>query len=73
MDETYNWLNNIYTIQGNTETVQALLTGITRFLTYSYAALRVLTEQYGTRITLGDSLLSLALQSLLQIPSAVLL
>jgi ABC-type multidrug transport system fused ATPase/permease subunit len=47
-------LNNIYTIQGNTETVQALLTGITRFLTYSYAALRVLTEQYGTRITLGD-------------------
>ncbi|MGI6570904.1 MAG: ABC transporter ATP-binding protein [Caldicoprobacterales bacterium] len=54
MDETYNWLNNIYTIQGNTETVQALLTGITRFLTYSYAALRVLTEQYGTRITLGD-------------------
>ncbi|MDD2502644.1 MAG: ABC transporter ATP-binding protein [Clostridia bacterium] len=53
-EEIAVWLNNIYTTQGNTETTQALLTGITRFLTYSYVALRVLSDQFGTRIGLGD-------------------
>jgi ATP-binding cassette subfamily B protein len=53
-DEMYTWLNNIFVTQGNTETVQAFLTGITRFVTYSYVALRVLSDQFGVRITLGD-------------------
>jgi ATP-binding cassette subfamily B protein len=52
--EMYSWLNNIYVTQGNTETVQALLTAITRFLTYSYVALRVMSNRFGARITLGD-------------------
>lgn len=53
-DEMHRWLNNIYVVQGNTETTQALLTGITRFLTYSYVALRVLSDRFGARISLGD-------------------
>jgi ATP-binding cassette subfamily B protein len=53
-EEMGTWLNNVFTVQGNTETTQALITGITRFLTYSYVALRVLSDKYGTRITLGD-------------------
>ncbi|NLB42260.1 MAG: ABC transporter ATP-binding protein, partial [Clostridiales bacterium] len=53
-EEMGNWLNNVFTVQGNTETTQALITGITRFLTYSFVALRVLSDQFGIRITLGD-------------------
>lgn len=52
--EMGTWLNNVYTSQGNTETAQALLTGVTRFLTYSYVALRVLSDKLGAPITLGD-------------------
>ncbi|HHY83131.1 MAG TPA: ABC transporter ATP-binding protein [Clostridiales bacterium] len=53
-NEIYNWLNNIYVVQGNTDSIQALLTGITRFITYSYVALRVLSSRFGMQITLGD-------------------
>jgi ABC-type multidrug transport system fused ATPase/permease subunit len=53
-EEMYTWLNNIYITMGNTESAEALITGIIRFFTYSYVAVRVLSDRFGARITLGD-------------------
>ncbi|NLC45502.1 MAG: ABC transporter ATP-binding protein [Clostridiales bacterium] len=53
-EEIGSWINKVFIVQGNTKTTQALITGITRFLTYSYVALRVLSDQFGTRISLGE-------------------
>jgi len=53
-DEIYTWLNNIYVEQANTESIQAFITGVTRFITYGYVALRVLTDKFGPAISFGD-------------------
>lgn len=52
--EMYGWLRNIQVAQANTETRQGIVTGITRFLTYSFVALRVLSDRFGPLISLGD-------------------
>lgn len=52
--EITDWLNVLYTRQGNNETLQTLITALMRFMAYGYAALRVLGSQWGAMISLGD-------------------
>ena len=53
-DEIADWLNRLYTRQGNNSTLQNLFTALMRVMAYGYAALRVLGGQWGNQITLGD-------------------
>lgn len=53
-EEIADWLNRLYTRQGNNQTLQALFTALMRVMAYGYAALRVLGGQWGAQITLGD-------------------
>ncbi len=47
MTEITDWLNVLYTRQGNNETLQTLITALMRFMAYGYAALRVLGSRWG--------------------------
>lgn len=53
-DEIADWLNRLYTRQGNNSSLQNLFTALMRVMAYGYAALRVLGGQWGAQITLGD-------------------
>ena len=53
-EEIRRWLHQIYVVQANTRTGQAVVTALTRFVTYSAVALRILTDHLGPRISLGS-------------------
>lgn len=53
-EEIARWLQMLYRRQGNNEVLQSLITALMRVMAYGYAALRVLSGQYGPQITLGD-------------------
>ncbi len=52
--EMSSWLKNIYVAQAKAESKVAVINGLTRFITYGYAAVRVLTSRLGPRIGLGQ-------------------
>ena len=53
-DMIRDWLHRVYVVQANTRSGQAVVTAVSRFITYGYVALRVLTDGFGTRVSLGS-------------------
>lgn len=51
---TSRWQHDLNTMQGNSLSLQILISYLLRFITYGYISLRVISQQFGAQISLGD-------------------
>lgn len=52
--ESMRWFDKLYIKIANILSIQSLLNHLTQFVTFTYGAIRVLSTQFGTKITIGE-------------------